>query len=288
MMDISIKTTRSEEFRPILLTLGENLARLNDLKKKETNYIDLGEINWVSPLSILPLAAFLRNKVEKKYPISIIYPEDRQCSTYLKTIRFYKGISSAQELKKQKSYIPIAAVSGERKNIRQRDLIISYLAELLLKSTGCKKGLANALSYPITEMFDNIWEHSKSPFGWFLAQYYKNKRYMDICILDTGISIMKSYENSGHKIENDIDALRMSIEGISTKKEERGFGLPTTRNLVTRSEFHGKFLLLSGNAGHYASQDQSIFFNTGWHWQGTIIAIRINKVAGVDIYKYIE
>ena len=49
-MEISIKTTQSEEFRPILLNLGENITQLGDLKKNETNIINLRELAWVSPL----------------------------------------------------------------------------------------------------------------------------------------------------------------------------------------------------------------------------------------------
>lgn len=112
-MKISIKTLQSEEFRPLLLNLGENLAQLGNLKKNETNIIDLQELAWVSPLAILPLAAILRNYADKGYAIPLcVRPANKKCASYLKTVHFYEGIGSSEELKGQKTYIPIIANPG--------------------------------------------------------------------------------------------------------------------------------------------------------------------------------
>jgi anti-sigma regulatory factor (Ser/Thr protein kinase) len=173
--------------------------------------------------------------------------------------------------------------------IKYREQVLTCLLDILLEQTACKRNLSNALSYALDEMFDNIWEHSKTEYGWFLAQYYRTKEYADICFLDNGITIKGTYDNKGIKTRNDARAIELALSGKSTKKEDRGLGLWTTEKLVTESPLKGEFLVLSGKGGYYKNKGRKILFNLSCYWQGTIILLRINKTREkIDYTQYIE
>ena len=71
---------------------------------------------------------------------------------------------------------------------------------------------------------------------------------------------------------------------------EHGYGLHTTKNLITKSELRGKFLIISGNCGYYADPKRQVWINLETiNWNGAIICGRINRVENViDITHYVE
>lgn len=87
-----------------------------------------------------------------------------------------------------------------------------------------------AVSYLISEITDNIIEHSGKDRGWLMVQYYPSSEYLDICIIDTGKTILGSYRDYGIiGAENDSQALDLALAGISTKSQQRGTGLRTSK-----------------------------------------------------------
>ena len=80
----------------------------------------------------------------------------------------------------------------------------------------------------IRELIGNIYEYSGFSNASMMAQIYKQKRFVEITILDDGISIPGCFEKHGNVISSDSDAIISAINGkISTKTEDepRGFGL---------------------------------------------------------------
>jgi len=174
--------------------------------------------------------------------------------------------------------------------MRTTENVINCLRGILTDKIGPVDGLADAITYSISEIFnDNIREHSQSKYGWFSAQYYPTKEYLDMCIVDNGITIKGSYIAQNIRVKDDSEAIKLALEGKSSKTEERGFGLRTTKNIITKSLLNGKFLIVSGSAGYYANKKKQQFFSLNPYWHGTIVSIRINKVKGrIDIYRYLE
>lgn len=276
LMIIKLKLESSDKLGPIVLNLCENINQLLTVKKGEINKIDLSEINWIYPLNILPIATLLSDLQNKGYKLNIIPPVSLKVKSYLKTINFFKGIHTLDTLR-NKNYIPIIFMSAKPDQVKNREQIETCLKNILLKQMSGKRTLSNALGYTLSEMFDNIWEHSKSEYGWFLAQYYKNKNYVEICILDNGISLKGSYDRKKINVKNDTKAIELALSGVSTKKEERGMGLLSTKKLVTESSLRGKFLLLSGKSGYYKYRNKELLFNLKCHWRGTIVLFRLYK-----------
>lgn len=96
------------------------------------------------------------------------------------------------------------------------------------------------ISYFLSELIDNIYEHSGSPDGYLFSQYFEREQCINLCIADQGITIPGSYKRSNlyqQEIDNDpAEALRLANEGRSTKNrpetENRGYGISTSKRML--------------------------------------------------------
>ncbi|RZB29146.1 MAG: hypothetical protein AEth_01478 [Candidatus Argoarchaeum ethanivorans] len=126
-----------------------------------------------------------------------------------------------------------------------------------------------------------------------MAQIYKQKRFVEITILDDGISIPSCFEKHGNMISSDSDAIISAINGkISTKTEDepRGFGLLSSVKLYING-IGARLLLVSRNGVLYKNRDDENVYNTGEANQliGTLISIRAPyPVPQVNIYDHID
>lgn len=287
-MDIKLEFANTDYIMPIISGLCNNINKLSKMNKKEKNIIDLSSLKWVNPLSILPIASVLFDLKKRGYNLKIIRDSLSKTASYLDTINFYSGVHSFKEIEKYKKYIPIVSLSNNPAETENRNKVFSCLLNILLEQIG-NKNLLNAIAYPFAEIFDNIWEHSKTEYGWCFAQCYEGKGYADICLLDNGITIKGSYDKKGFSVKNDSEAIKWALSGKSTKSEERGYGLSTTRNLITESPLNGEFLILSGQNGYYKNKNNEILFDLDCEWKGTIILLRIKQTKKkIDYTKYIE
>jgi len=139
------------------------------------------------------------------------------------------------------------------------------------------------VSYLISEITDNIVEHSGKDRGWILTQYYKNTKYLDICIIDTGKTILGSYKAHNFTFKDDAQALQSALEGISTKSNERGTGIRTSKT-ISLLGLKGDFAIYSGYALYYKDK----IVNLPVPWTGTFVAMRIKEgIQNFSIYSYV-
>ena len=151
-------------------------------------------------------------------------------------------------------------------------------------------GAINAIYYPIEELVGNIFEHSKSDEGFIFGQYYPNKEYLDICIVDNGRGLKGSYEEEKSLNLTDEEAIRKVMSGYSVKSNvERGYGVWTSKKVVCEG-LGGSFILLSGSAALISHQAKDrVVELPDFYWQGVIIAYRIPKPKEpFNISKYVE
>ncbi|MHA1359121.1 MAG: hypothetical protein ACTSRC_13445 [Candidatus Helarchaeota archaeon] len=256
----------------------------NDLGKEYLNYcqlkeialntgnLDLSDIEWFFPTCLLPLGIFIKENQE----IHVISPTRPEVSNYINIIMKGKIDSS------KKSYIPIIEIPPD---VKLREKIL----EPLISNQNAYVGGQNAFSYFIGELIDNIYEHSKFSIAYVMAQRYNKMKFTEVCIIDNGISIPGSYKNKGYKF-NDIEALKEAVlKGLSTKSDERGYGLRTTLNLLTNG-LEANCLIISGSASLIANKDNNKFHDIEKSiFNGTLISVRIPyKLSKVNIYEYIE
>lgn len=264
------------QFSPVYQTLKAGWASTNDL-------LDFSGVSFLSPLMLLPLVAMVHDS-----KCQIILPTDVSVKSYLYTVSFPAGISNVAPLL-GRSYIPIGKLDINDPEGAQK--LLDRFEELVLGQLGqLPQGGSSAIRYPIAEISTNIFDHSKREVGWIFGQYYSSKRYLDICILDRGRGFARCYaEELGIEVD-DGTAIRMALEGKSSKKsDERGFGLWTTKRVVVEG-MGGQCFILSGSSGYIASPNLETSFGLdGVDWPGVIVAFRIPNISEpIDIYPYVS
>ncbi|GAJ02190.1 unnamed protein product, partial [marine sediment metagenome] len=96
---------------------------------------------------------------------------------------------------RKKNYLPIINFSTERGNVQTfiREKVLSKINTLVRDNLNLDNNYESAFSYLISEITDNIIEHSGVNRGWLLIQYYPTTEYLDLCIIDNGKTILGSY-----------------------------------------------------------------------------------------------
>ena len=146
-----------------------------------------------------------------------------------------------------------------------KEFVSSLVENLIIRQLGIQSNVANGLKYLIDETLDNITEHSESDRGYIFAQAYPQKGFLDVCIADTGVTLLGSYQKlQGNEITTDSEAIRAANRGHSSKNvgesESRGFGIMTSKRMPD-----------------------------GLRWPGTIVAMRIPYYSKeFDYIKYVE
>ncbi len=242
---------------------------------------DLSEINWLFPLLILPIASYIQDTGS-----NFTFPSDPGVSSYLKTVGFPAGIDSISEVQEERSYIPIIVL---RKN-QERERLEDVFADMVYRVLEPAADVKDVIYYPITELVENIFEHSKEEKGYLFAQHYPKKGFVDLCIVDRGRGIAASYKEEKGLNFSDREALKEALEGRSAKQEEiRGTGIRTSRKVICEG-LGGEFLLVSGKAAFCSSHKKERWYDISpCYWKGVIVAYRIPRpVNPVDLYQLIE
>lgn len=123
-----------------------------------------------------------------------------------------------------------------------------------------------------------------------MAQRYPSKGFVDVCFLDDGITINGSFKKKGIRIRYDYKAIAEAVSGLSTKDQDRGYGLNSTMSIFTRG-LRGEMLIISGSGGLLCSGDAQQFYKLGKtdKLKGTLVSVRIPYPSPkVNIYDFIE
>lgn len=249
--------------------------------------VDLSCTRFATPTFVLPLLVFVNglDKLGKR-----AYFSNAGC--YLQNIRLDSGGIDSGNMREtqftayiegysKKTYIPIIKFPSQAMRTSDMGRILSAIETILIKQTGWKSNVVSGIKYMLSEMTDNITEHSKSEYGYIVAQCYPTRQYADICIADTGITVLGSYKEQGRDdIQTDIEALESANKGISTKNlpaaENRGYGIITSREMLVRG-LGGQYMMISGKAA-YADTTKGrgyIEIPGDIRFAGTIIALRL-------------
>lgn len=260
--------------------------KLVQILTTQEKVIDLSSVKFSQPIITLSLASLIS---EEK--LEFTKPSDNKCLSYLKYFNFPDGLTEFKKL--SSGYIPIykfTVTKKDEKSLVDKSEIIENIIKICTHKIGSPQGAINALSLAVDEIIDNIEEHSGAKYAWINAQYYPTKGYLDMCILDRGVTILGNYEKHGISINDDSEALKKALEGLSTQPETiRGSGLRTFTRLI-RGGFGGEMVIISGKAIASADKKKTpLVQKLSIDWQGTIVAIRIPKrLKSIDYTSYIE
>ena len=271
--------------------LREALLIFNRIERSSDtdNVLTFEEGAFATPLF---LSALLARKFD---PLASRRIELDVRSSYLCTICFDKGGISTDDLDdieeylesyRDKSYIPIMRfpLLGERSRANVTS-VGSAVANLLRSRLDLNGRIFTGVNYLISEILDNVIEHSFSHGGGIVCQDYARKGYMDICVFDNGVTIPGSYRRAKllDDRSTDAQALQTTINRrLSTKNTagsvNRGFGISSSRQMLVHG-LQGEFLIFSGSALYVSTPREEKVFplpnHLGLH--GTIVGLRIPR-----------
>lgn len=283
--------------------LVQVVEQTSQAKRGDTVVWDFRNVSFLHPLFLAPLAIFRQQAGWE------IRCEDiaLQMQSYLNGIHFDRMLhfenatrETAEYVMAQyvdRNYIPLCSFSMTDEN---KDAFCSIARNIIVRQTCIGASVTTPVSYFLSELIDNIYEHSGSPNGYLFSQYLEHEQCINLCIADNGITIPGNYKRAElyqQEIDNDpAEALRLANEGRSTKNrpetENRGYGISTSKRMLVEG-LGGSFFMLSGSAFHrYERQSLNYYANISrfFRWDGTLILLRVpvNAPEGFNYINYLE
>ena len=282
MVKLKVNFSRSDDplkqIEECLEILGQIDILVQDKKEIE---IDFSDVEWILPCSALLFAGKVDEMKKENVEVNLISPKKKTVEEYLLGIGFPFGTK-----KQGDTYHPI--------NHFGKDSSINKGVNELLDNMNNKipEQFGVSVSYLLGELTDNIEQHSQFTHASIMAQYFSQKKYIDIGILDNGLTIPGVFENNKISFSEDSDAILKAISGTTTKKEDgtRGFGLHSTKQIV-RDLCNGELHLISRKGAlifepNLLAKKYNFIQNP---LKGTLIYIRIKTPSKhLNIYPYLE
>jgi hypothetical protein len=250
--------------------------------------VDFGNNKFLVPHYLGPLSCILRQKAQQGIKISILNANE---NSYLSTVKFplgmdfetlnHEDISLYFNQYETKRYLPIIHFPTGTlfKEAEIRNKLLSAINALLKQQLKLPINILQAFYYFLDELTQNIVDHSGVFYGTIFAQFYPDKRFLDLSICDSGNGIFKNYLLSKkHEPKTNAEALNYAVYGRSTKDipESRGFGLNTSRTMLVKG-MQGKFFLMSGNDFFVQTviKEEIITLNEKTYYSGCMLNLRI-------------
>lgn len=251
---------------------------LDDMKTlKKDGVIDMSKIDFIYPTRLILLGNVILNNPNIHY----VMPRDDLVERYIYTCFFNPDTTD------NRSYVPFTRLPADPQQGREKLQRIYDIQDSRTPVIGGN----DAFTYVVGELVDNMYQHAKFKNGCIVGQKYPTKQFVELCFLDDGITIPKSFENNGQHLEP-VEAIIKALNGNSTiPQEKRGFGLSTSANIFVEG-LNGEILVISGSGAVYLKKGEApkcYTLDPSESLQGTLISIRIPFPSPVlNIYPYIE
>ena len=245
--------------------------------------VDFSQTQFISPVFALSLIVYLnqcgRPVTFTNVPKYLELIGIQECGIKPDTMR-QTAFLAMMERYASKTYVPIIDFAADR-NSDAKDVVSSLVENLIIRQLNIRQNVANGFKYMVDETLDNITEHSESDRGYIFAQAYPQKGYLDVCIADTGVTLLGSYQKlPDNEIVTDMEAIKAANRGISSKNlpdaENRGYGIRTSKSMLVKG-LGGQYMMISGSGLYFNRSGDDRFFQMPMNirWDGTIVALRI-------------
>jgi anti-sigma regulatory factor (Ser/Thr protein kinase) len=141
------------------------------------------------------------------------------------------------------------------------------------------------LTKNLSEIFNNIFHHSKSEVnGYIITQYFHNTNKLSFSVCDFGIGIANClnnyYTREGKDNVTDSNAIKKSLdygESSYSTIQNKGFGLSDVLDFT--QSFKGTLSIYSNNGFLLKKFDEDfILIETGHNFYGTLIKVEVNTL----------
>lgn len=305
-LPISVPSRISDNFGEPISLLLSYIALINYSGCTKINF-DFTDCKFMNPFIIGGIVSISRTERQKGKEVKFSFnPANESINSYIRAICFPDGFDYEKhpldELNSRfapyhtKNFIPLICFPNAHndKDSKIREKVISAIDNIFKNQLKLKGSILQAIYYLVSELTQNIADHSNSEKGILFAQFYPSKNYMDVCIADYGKGLLQTYLDSGkYKVESDEEAVNSAVFGKSTKDlpESRGFGISTSRNMLVKG-LKGKFLLLSGRSFFIQTTERQelISIPEEYYYNGCYVALRIPILDNeqFNFYNYVE
>lgn len=271
---------------PVVFETLENLQTTGEIIE-----YDFSACSFLNPSFLLPLVAL---KESRLFPGRILIDGSRfslNVASYLETIHFPNSCLTASMAEGEldqflsgfhgKSYLPIVCFPGSNstRDTTKRDMVIGSIGTLLTNSLKLNANARSVIMMLLSELTANIGDHATIDKGFIVAQYFRANHYLDICIADCGIGILRAFQNERPAlgVSTNGEAIDRAVRGQSTKSQPgRGFGLSGSIEMLR--SLGGQFILYSGDSSFVTRNLlPGAIVNTprGISWPGCLVLIRV-------------
>lgn len=250
-------------------------------QKNKKIELDFSEIQWILPCSALLLGGKINEIENRGIKADYIPPENDAVKQYLLDIGFPFGTK-----KQGDTYYPINHFTNKDDINKEVNILLESMANKIPDEFG------DSIPYLLAELTDNIEQHSKFTHASIMAQYFPKKNYIDIGILDNGLSIPGVFEKNKISFSQDNEAIDKALKGATTKNEEpsRGYGLQSSKKIV-RDLINGELHIISRKGAMVFKPEtfsKSHEFKKN-SLKGTLIYMRLNDPPKrLNIYPHLE
>ena len=243
--------------------------RLECLSSKK---LDFRNCRWLSPTTLLPLGEFIR---ENQKDLELILPTNK------KSEELFKNIIAGQPFEGDPFHLTTLP-----RNAIEADRVLNDFYTNMERNRSPNQ----ALRYLVSELSDNIYQHSNFKNALLANQINPLKSMIEIAVFDNGVTIPGNFER--HNIRfSDLLCMTKAIEGLSTREPiTRGYGLSSSTDIL-RQGLRGEVLLVSRGAAVFLTSRSylTLSFGKKFMLNGTLISMRIKyPLRKVDIYDYVS
>lgn len=260
---------------------------INDSLKKvnlafEILIVDLNTIDFLGTDDIVVLACLLDSFLNAEKKIEFINGSDKLLM-HLENIKFQNYWDCAFNRDK-------FTVTNNATTLCLWHISPSMITDYTTYATRYYNGIFKdkdlvPLSSNLTEIFNNIFDHSSSSVnGYVITEYFPKTKILSFSVCDFGIGIAESlnkyYRDHNKSILEDYDAIKEClITGVSTHStpQNRGFGLGNVLDFT--EEFNGSLSIYSNNGFlQKNAKEEYKLANTNFNFLGTLIKVEISTL----------
>ena len=144
----------------------------------------------------------------------------------------------------------------------------------LLKINDIELSVVQSFNYCLYEVLDNVLTHSGKKSGVLLSRFSTEKQQIQVLVADDGIGIHQSLtENDTYKHLTEAETLQHVILDKVTDGKGMGFGLYTTKNLIT---FAGGLLIIASGEHQLTYDGLQSTVNENERVEGTVVFMAVN------------
>ncbi len=150
--------------------------------KREKIQLDLSDIPWLLPCSVILISGKLREVSNAGAEVSYIPPKNKKVEEWLMSIGFPLGKTPDGGTFVSLKYFPNNPYSSDQVN-KEANALMDSMEKKIPNNFG------EGVRYILGELADNIDEHSNFSFAALISQFYPTKEHLDLAVLDNGITI---------------------------------------------------------------------------------------------------